>query len=74
MFNIKNLVKNVLQPQQVKDCDAVCSIINTHRSAIEISHRNVIKRINEFYNKEFYDPLTELQSEVVQKNNNPATS
>jgi len=73
-FGNKQNLTNIEQPQQVKDCDAVCSIINTHRSAIEISHRNVIKRINEFYNKEFYDPLTELQSEVVQKNNNPATS
>ena len=45
-------------------------MIRTHKSAIEISHSKAIKRINEFYQKEFYDALEEFEDKIIKNNNN----
>ena len=63
-----------LQPRELTDCQAVCSMVRTHKSAIEMSHGKAIQRINEFYQREFYDPLEEFQDKVIEKNNNRVTS
>lgn len=68
----------ILQPRVITDSYSVCSIINTHLNAIKMSQRQLIeemtKNIKDFFEAEFYKPLKQLQSQVVQQNNNYATS
>ena len=63
-----------LQPRELTDTHIVSSMVGVHKWAIQISHGEAIKRINEFYKKEFYDPLEEFQEKVIENNNNRATS
>ena len=55
MTTRNSVLKTGLTPQ------AVYSMIGTHKSAIEMIHSKAIKRINEFYQKEFYDPLEKIK-------------
>ena len=63
-----------LQPRELTDTHIVSSMVGIHKWAIQISHGKAIKRINEFYKKEFYDPLDEFQKKVIENNNNRSTS
>ena len=63
-----------LQPRELTDTHIVSSMVGIHKWAIQISHGEAIKRINEFYKKEFYDPLDEFQEKVIENNNNRAIS
>ena len=49
-------------------------MVEIHKSAVKMSHIKAINRINEFYKKEFYDPLEEFQEKVIENNNNRVTS
>ena len=64
----------ILQPRGLTDTHIVSSMVGIHKWAIQISHGEAIKRINEFYKKEFYDPLEEFQEKVIENNNNNVTS
>ena len=63
-----------LQPRELTDSHIVSSMVEIHKSAIKMSHIKAINRINEFYKKEFYDPLEEFQEKVIENNNNRVTS
>ena len=68
----------ILQPKVITDNYSVSSVVNIHQKAIKQSHRQVIKdmtkKINDFFEAEFYKPLKKLEKEIIQQNNNLATS
>ena len=63
-----------LQPKELTDTHIVSSMVRIHKSAIEMSHGKAIKRINDFYQKEFYGPLDEFEDAIIENNNSRVTS